>query len=154
MIRRVGPRRSPNRISMPREAHMSRGQRISLVTGVTGTLLVVLLSFSTGQSRFACEGAVTLAGDSDGFTSRPATLAATVQVRRWFAVWTNRESMITRQIEPGHHTGRGSYSPDPLRSRMVIFDKMKNQGSWSPMSKQISVKVFPDRLETFNGMCE
>jgi hypothetical protein len=132
---------------------MNRGKRTGLLAGVVATMVVILVTFSTSSSRLTCEGTITLAGDTGGFTSRPATFAATVETPRWFAVWSNHDAKISWEIEPDRHTGQGHYSPDPFRSRITTFSGT-TQGWWSPQSKQLSVKVVPDRLETFAGLCE
>ena len=133
---------------------MSPGQRISLLAGVVTTIAVATLVSSTRASRLSCEGAVTVTGDVEGLTSRPASLAATVETRRWFARWTRSESTIAWEVQPGGYSGQGYYAPDPFRSRIRAMDGLENQGSWSPASRQLSVQLRPGRLETFDGICQ
>jgi len=137
----------------PKEAQVNRGKGIGLLAGIAAGVGITFITVSTDSSRLTCEGASTFAGDYEGLTSQPATLTATIEAPRWFAVFNNHDATIKWQIDPGRHAGQGFYSPDAFRSRITTVDGT-TQGSWSPQSKQLSVKVVPDRLETFAGLCE
>lgn len=132
---------------------MTRRRTIGLMAGVTMAVLIIVgIVSSADSSRLTCEGVITLEGDTEGLTRRPATLAAAVETPRWFAVWNRSDAKITWEIQPGRYLGEGYIAPDPFRLRIVTRDATY-RGSWSPQSKRISVKMFPDRIETFAGTC-
>ena len=126
-------------------------RRVGLFLLVGILFLVVVVNFSTIESRLVCTGH--RAGiDETSDPGTPATLFAMVTTyRRWILFWYDHHAMIQWEIQPGGDTGFGYFGSSEFATPISSLDRRETYGTISTLSNRINVKTF--RKDRFEGMC-
>jgi hypothetical protein len=119
----------------------------------TVLFLIIVVNFGTVEDRWECPGQVRRQGAGGEPVTTAATLYAKVETYRWFVFWADHDAMITWEIRPGGRTGFGFYSHNDFGAPIVEYRGTKQYGSFSPLSKRVSVEAAFDGSDIFDGVC-
>jgi hypothetical protein len=126
----------------------------ALLLGIT-LFFVVVINFGTNETRLVCPGEVRRSVDGGNGVTTPATLYAQVERYRWFIFWAaDNDAMISWEVQPGHDTGFGYYDESPFGTPIRDFNRTRDYGSWSSLSRRIHVQTALDGQEVVDGYCK
>ena len=116
--------------------------------------LILVISFGTTETRFACPGEVARTVDTGNQVKTAATLYARIEAYRWIVFWADHDAMIFWEIQPGGDTGFGYYLDSSFGTNITDLAGTRQYGSWSSLSRRIYVETSADGEETFAGICK
>lgn len=116
--------------------------------------LVLVATLGAAKTQYSCSGELIRNASDDRKDRTAATLYARVETYRWFVFWADHDAMIFWEIQPSNYVGFGYYSESPLATPIWDFERSQSYGSWSSLSRKISVETASNGTEVFSGTCQ